>query len=77
MKDRDKLKAYLAVASFVMAVIFGFCGLFLPPTGAINPSVLIWLAQLLVFTAMLLGFSASENAILKEIAEILKEIKQE
>lgn len=71
----NKIKNILAVASFVMAITFGFCGLFLPPTGSITPSVLIWLAQLLVFCAMLLGFSASENAILKEITEILKEIK--
>lgn len=73
--NNNKLKGRLAVCAFVASLIFGACGLFLPPLGVIHPTILIWLAQLLVFCAMLLGFSANENAVLKEIAEIMKEIK--
>lgn len=49
------MKAKLAVASFIAAVLFATLGLLLPPTGIIDASVNMLVAQLLVLTATLLG----------------------
>ena len=56
------MKQYLAVASFAAAILFAMLGLWMPPQGEIDSSVLILIAQLLVLCTTLLGirdFSAS------------------
>lgn len=53
--ERNALKAYLAVASFVFAIIFAFTGMFCDPRGIVDNSVLILIAQLLVLCATMLG----------------------
>lgn len=45
----------MAVASFLASITIGFIALFLPPIGLIDQSVLWFTAQLLCFTATLLG----------------------
>lgn len=52
-----KLKQILSIASFAAAVVIGFIALFIPPVGIIDPSVLWFTAQLLVFTSGLLGIN--------------------
>ena len=57
--SREKIKSYLCVGAFVASIIIGFWGMFLPPLGIIDSSVLIYTAQLLLFTASILGINLS------------------
>lgn len=50
-------KSRLGIISFFASLVFGIIGLFLPPLGVIDNSVLIFIAQLLVFTSNILGFN--------------------
>lgn len=68
----DNLKALISVGAFISAVVVGFIALFLPPTGAIDPSVLWFTAQLLVFVSGLLGINLSIDS-LKKKASTTKE----
>ena len=52
---KENTKVGLAIACTVSAVAIGFIAMFIPPCGLIDHSVLIWVAQLLIFTATLLG----------------------
>lgn len=52
---RNELKRYLAVASFLFAIIFALLGILLPPIGVIDSSINLLIAQLLVLTATLIG----------------------
>lgn len=56
-------KYYYSSSAFIMSLIFGICGMVLPPLGVIDNSVLIWIGQLLLFTASILGinFNKKEN----------------
>jgi len=49
------MKKYLSVASFVCAMLFATAGMWIPPQGEIDSSVLILIAQLLVLCATFLG----------------------
>ena len=49
------MKRKIALLSFSSAVAFAAAGLFLPPQGEIDSSVLMLVAQLLVLCATLLG----------------------
>ena len=49
------MKAKLAVASFVAAVLFALLAIILPPLGQIDSSVNMLIAQLLLLAATLLG----------------------
>ena len=49
------MKRKIALLSFISAVAFAAAGLFLPPQGEIDSSVLMLVAQLLVLCATLLG----------------------
>ena len=49
------MKKNLSVAAFVCAILFAGVGLWLPPQGEIDGSVLILVAQLLVLCATFLG----------------------
>lgn len=60
-EGRGRLR--LAYLSFLSAIIFALLGLFLPPQGEIDGSVLILVAQLLVFCATFLGIDNYVNII--------------
>ena len=49
------MKRKIALLSFCSAVAFAAAGLYLPPMGVIDSSVLMLVAQLLVLCATLLG----------------------
>lgn len=53
----NKIKIYLAIASFIAAIGFGIAGIVIYPAGIIHGSVLILIAQLLVLTATLIGLN--------------------
>lgn len=61
------LKKILAVISFIAGIVIGFISLFLPPKGVIDNSVLIFVAQLLVFTSNILGFNINVPKSVKDI----------
>lgn len=52
MKKNRLIMSYIA---FISAIIVGFIALFIPPKGIIDNSVLWFIAQLLLFTASILG----------------------
>ena len=54
-------KYFISVAAFISAVVIGFVALLTPPKGEIDKSVLIFIAQLLLFTSSLLGASVYFN----------------
>ena len=56
-------RLHLAFLSFLSAIIFALLGLFLPPQGEIDGSVLILVAQLLLFCATFLGIDNYVNII--------------
>ena len=49
------MKRKIAILAFCSAVAFAAAGLFLPPQGKIDSTVLMLVAQLLVLCATLLG----------------------
>lgn len=53
----SNLKSFLAVASFLAAIVFGAWGMILPPPGIVSGSVLILIAQFLVLSAGFLGMN--------------------
>lgn len=53
----DNIKLGLAIAAFVSSISFGVAGMVIPPPGEIHNSVLIFIAQMLLFTSTLLGLS--------------------
>lgn len=53
--ERNALKAYLALTAFVFAIIFAFTGIFCDPRGIVDHTVLILIAQFLLFVATMLG----------------------
>ena len=56
-----RIKHILSICAFVASIIAGFVALFIPPTGMIDQSVLWWVAQLLCFTAAMLGVDFDIN----------------
>jgi len=52
------MKKTLAYFSFFSAIIFALLGLLLPPMGVIDASVNVFIAQLLVLCATLLGIKS-------------------
>ena len=52
-----KLKGWLALIAFVASIVLGFTSLFIPPTGIIHSSVLVFVAQLLLFISGLIGIN--------------------
>lgn len=55
------IKKALAVGAFVAAVALGLTGMVMPPQGEIDPSVLVFTAQLLVLCATMLGLKLPEK----------------
>jgi len=52
---KDSVIIAVSVASFIVGVVLTFLGLFLPPTGIIDNSVLVAVGQFLTLTAAGLG----------------------
>lgn len=52
---KDSVIVAVAVASFIVGVTLTFLGLFLPPTGVIDNSVLVAVGQFLTLAAAGLG----------------------
>lgn len=48
-------RTHYAAIAFFTSIIVGVVGIFLPPLGVIDNSILIWTAQLLAFVASVLG----------------------
>ena len=57
------VKTRLAWMAFLVATLFATVSLFLPPQGKIDPSVLMWCAQLLILCATFLGVESYVNVI--------------
>lgn len=53
----QNIKPYLSIAAFVASIVIGFTAMFIPPAGVIDASILWYTAQLLCFTAGLLGIN--------------------
>lgn len=70
-----KTKEILSISAFICAVIIGFCALWIPPMGVIDPSVLWFTAQLLCFVAGLLGINFNIDS-LKHTASTTKEVEK-
>lgn len=67
MKINLTLKQWLSIGAFIASIVIGFIALFLPPTGVIDSSVLWFVAQLLCFTAGLLGINLNIDNIKQTI----------
>lgn len=52
-----KSKEIISWISFISSIIIGFLALFLPPIGIIDKSVLWFIAQMLLFSANILGIN--------------------
>ena len=57
------MKEKMAVVAFTFAMVFAIAGIIIPPLGVIDVSVLILIAQLLVFCATFLGIDNYVNLI--------------
>lgn len=53
--SRDNVIVAVSIASFIVGVVLTFLGLFLPPTGKIDNSVLVAVGQFITLTAAGLG----------------------
>ena len=62
--EMKNIKKIAAIIAFLCSIIVGFIALYIPPTGVIHDSVLWWVAQLLCFTASILGITFDINNIL-------------
>lgn len=60
---KDKIKYYIAIGAFISAIVIGFMALWIPPMGVIDPSVLWFTAQLLVFVSGILGFNLKYDSL--------------
>lgn len=59
------MRQYLVAICLTWAILMSIAGLVLPPLGVIDNSLLILIAQLLVFIASLLGISI-KNSVSKD-----------
>ena len=57
------MKQTMAVVAFTFAMVFAIAGIIIPPLGVIDGSVLILIAQLLVFCATFFGIDNYVNLI--------------
>ena len=63
----EKIKLYLCVALCIFATIMLTGAFFAPPTGIIDQSVLIALAEILAFAASLAGINYSYSTKIREL----------
>lgn len=59
MINKDDIKMITAILSFLCSAGMGIASLCIPPEGEIHSSVLIYVAQMLLFCATLLGLDLS------------------
>lgn len=59
MINKTDIKMTIAVLSFICSMGMGIASLCIPPEGEIHSSVLIYVAQMLLFCATLLGLDLS------------------
>ena len=64
------MKAFLAVFSLVVAALLSVWAMLLPPQGEVDSSILMLVAQFLVFAATLLGLGDAVDKI-KSIASLI------
>lgn len=59
----ENIKKIAAITAFICSIIVGFLALYIEPPGIIDQSVLWWVAQLLCFSAGILGISLNINGL--------------
>lgn len=59
-------KSVIAVVCVVAAIGFGIAGFYAPPVGVISSSVLWFIAQMLVYSATMLGIDVELVKLLKK-----------
>ena len=52
-------KTFLSIAAFIAAVAFGMAGTWIAPAGIIDSSMLYFIAQLLLYSATMVGFGTT------------------
>ena len=63
------MKEFIAITSFICAILFACAALLIPPKGVIDSSVLVLIAQLLVLCATFLGVDSYVDIIKKSKVE--------
>lgn len=59
--------------ALLSAVVIAMCGLWIQPLGIVDTSLLYVIAQLLIYSASLLGISSAVGHIAKHLKELNKE----
>ena len=77
MNKIEVIKILLAVASFIIGAVLILIGLWLPPLGAIDNSVLIALGELLTFSASVLGINYTYQFKLHELKKRVEHIEKD
>ena len=63
------MKEFIAVASFLCAILFACAALVIPPKGVMDSSVLVLIAQLLILCATFLGVESYVDIIRRKSNE--------
>lgn len=71
ISDMKTTKERLASIAAIAAIGFGIAGTAIPPHGIIDKSMLYLIAQLLIFSATLLGFGHT----IEKVTEMVNDIK--
>lgn len=77
MNKIEVIKILLAVASFIIGAALILIGLWLPPLGVIDNSVLIALGELLTFSASVLGINYTYQFKLHELKKRVENIEKD
>ena len=77
MSKIEVIKILLAVASFIIGAALILIGLWLPPLGTIDNSVLIALGELLTFSASVLGINYTYQFKLHELKKRVENIEKD
>lgn len=63
----------MSLFCIIGAMIMTFVALFIPPQGIIDNSVLILVAEVLVFAASIMGIKTTSLSVIKDIAQLKSE----
>lgn len=77
MNKIEVIKILLAVAAFIIGAALILIGLWLPPLGVIDNSVLIALGELLTFSASVLGINYTYQFKLHELKKRVENIEKD
>ena len=77
MNKIEVIKILLAVVSFIIGAALILIGLWLPPLGVIDNSVLIALGELLTFSASVLGINYTYQFKLHELKKRIENIEKD